>query len=84
MNDRLHEPYRIPLVPGLEEVKRRALGAGAFSAALSGAGPTVIAFADEHSSESVRVAMEEGFKSAGIDSDVRILNLQNKGAIVYR
>lgn len=84
MNDRLHEPYRIPLVPGLEEVKRRALGAGAFSAALSGAGPTVIAFADEHSSESVRTAMEEGFRSAGIDSDVRILNLQNKGAIVYR
>ncbi len=84
MNDRLHEPYRIPLVPGLEEVKRKALGAGAFSAALSGAGPTVIAFADEHSSESVRSAMEEGFRSAGIDSDVRILNLQNKGAIVYR
>ncbi len=84
MNDRLHEPYRMPLVPGLEEVKRRALGAGAFSAALSGAGPTVIAFADEHNSESVRAAMEEGFRSAGIDSDVRILNLQNKGAIVYR
>lgn len=84
MNDRLHEPYRMPLVPGLEEVKRRALGAGAFSAALSGAGPTVIAFADEHNSESVRTAMEEGFRSAGIDSDVRILNLQNKGAIVYR
>jgi len=84
MNDRLHEPYRMPLVPGLEEVKRRALGAGAFSAALSGAGPTVIAFADEHNSESVRVAMEEGFRSAGIESDVRILSLQNKGAIVYR
>lgn len=84
MNDRLHEPYRIPLVPGLEEVKRKALGAGAFSAALSGAGPTVIAFADEHSSESVKAAMEEGFRSAGIDSDVRILSLQNKGAIVYR
>lgn len=84
MNDRLHEPYRIPLVPGLEEVKRRALGAGAFSAALSGAGPTVIAFADEHNSESVRSAMEEGFRSAGIESDVRILNLNNKGAIVYR
>ncbi|MBP1918896.1 homoserine kinase [Youngiibacter multivorans] len=84
MNDRLHEPYRIPLVPGLEEVKRRALGAGAFSAALSGAGPTVIAFADEHNSESVRSAMEEGFRSAGIESDVRILSLNNKGAIVYR
>lgn len=84
MNDRIHEPYRMPLVPGLEEVKRKALGAGAFSAALSGAGPTVIAFADEHSSESVRSAMEEGFRSAGIDSDVRILNLNNKGAIVYR
>jgi homoserine kinase len=41
--DRLHQPYRFPLVPGLEEiVKLRA--PGLLGCALSGAGPSVLVF----------------------------------------
>lgn len=43
MQDRLHQPYRKPLVPGYEEIERIALKHGALSAYLSGAGPTMIA-----------------------------------------
>jgi homoserine kinase len=43
VQDRLHQPYRSRLVPGLEDMFRAALQAGAFGAFLSGAGPTVIA-----------------------------------------
>ena len=39
--DRLHEPYREPLVPGLAECHEALLEAGAYAAYLSGAGPTV-------------------------------------------
>ncbi|RME72810.1 MAG: homoserine kinase [Planctomycetota bacterium] len=39
--DRLHEPYRSPLVPGLEAVRRAAEQAGALGSWLSGAGPTI-------------------------------------------
>lgn len=84
MEDRLHEPYRTPLVPGLDEVKRKARVAGAFSSALSGAGPTVIAFTDAANSEAVRKAMEEGFSSAGIRSEVRILAIENEGSVTVR
>lgn len=84
MEDRLHEPYRTPLVPGLNEVKRKARVAGAFSSALSGAGPTVIAFTDGAHSEAVRKAMEEGFQSAGIRSEVRILSIQNEGSVTLK
>jgi len=41
--DRLHEPYRAPLVPGWEELRRAALEAGALAVFLSGAGPTIMA-----------------------------------------
>lgn len=45
MRDRLHQPYRAPLVPGLEDGLRAAERAGALGAALSGAGPGLVAFA---------------------------------------
>src|SRR5258708_6820683 len=44
MRDRLHEAARMKLVPALEEIVSAARDAGAFGAALSGAGPSVIAF----------------------------------------
>lgn len=49
MRDRLHQPYRSPFVPGLSRVLREAPAHGALGAALSGAGPTAIAFVDEAS-----------------------------------
>ncbi|ATW24116.1 homoserine kinase [Candidatus Formimonas warabiya] len=44
MEDRLHQPYRMSLIPGMREVFSLAKEAGALSVAISGAGPTLIAF----------------------------------------
>ena len=44
MRDTLHQPYRMPLVPGYQEIVRIAQGAGALATCLSGAGPTMISF----------------------------------------
>ncbi|WP_338540465.1 homoserine kinase [Paenibacillus tundrae] len=49
MSDRLHQPYRASLVPGMAEILEHAVDHGALGAALSGAGPTVITFVDRHS-----------------------------------
>jgi homoserine kinase len=40
--DRLHQPYRKPLVPGFDEVVQAAKAAGATACMLSGAGPTML------------------------------------------
>lgn len=45
--DRLHEPYRATPYPELPRLTGAARAAGALGAALSGAGSTVIAFADD-------------------------------------
>ena len=42
MKDRLHQPYRMSLVPGLDTLLEKAQQYGALGTALSGAGPTVI------------------------------------------
>jgi homoserine kinase len=47
MRDRLHQPYRAALVPGMETVLRDAPNHGALGAVLSGAGPTLLLLADQ-------------------------------------
>jgi homoserine kinase len=67
MQDRIHQPYRLPLVPGMAEVIEAALDAGASGAALSGSGPAVAAFCEEKY-HSVAEAMEQAFAREGIRS----------------
>lgn len=43
MRDRIHQPYRAALVPGMAEILDEAPNRGALGIALSGAGPTLIA-----------------------------------------
>ena len=41
MDDKLHQPYRSPLIHEYDEIRSRALEAGALGFAISGAGPTL-------------------------------------------
>lgn len=45
--DRVHEPYRLPLMPGIEAAKEIALADGAIAALVSGAGSTMLILSDE-------------------------------------
>ncbi len=44
VGDRLHEPYRKPLIKGYDEVEAAFMATGAVSCCISGAGPSVLAF----------------------------------------
>jgi homoserine kinase len=80
--DRLHEPYRAAAVyPELPLLVRAAREAGALGACLSGAGSTVIAFADSPSrAESAGAAMAEAARAAGLDGSSRTLTPESRGA----
>jgi homoserine kinase len=82
MDDRLHQPYRARLVPGMAEVCSAALRAGAAGAALSGAGPTVLALVppDQTASRQVGVAMVEAFRLAGVNARFLEIPLTSCGA----
>jgi len=65
MVDRLHQPYRLPLIPGAAQALDAARGAGADAAALSGAGPSLIAFCRTHvAAVSAGTAMVAAFMQA--------------------
>lgn len=46
MSDRLHQPYRATLVPGMSRILEEATDHGAIGIALSGAGPTLLSLVD--------------------------------------
>jgi homoserine kinase len=77
-NDRLHQPYRAPLVPGIAECLafRHADLAGIF---LSGAGSAVMAIA-RHNSKEIGEALVEEFRRKGTASRSVALKADNSGA----
>jgi len=79
MRDRLHQPYRAHLVPGMDDAIAAALEAGAHGAALSGSGPTVAAFVSQREEE-VGAAMVNAFARAGTTAIARALPLSPEGA----
>jgi homoserine kinase len=80
MEDRLHQPYRLPLIPGMAEAFTAGRDAGAAAVALSGAGPSVIAFApDGH--EEIAAAMGQAFSAAGLQHRAWVLAVRSQGSV---
>jgi len=79
MEDRLHQSFRSSLIPGFKKVLAAAKLAGARGVTLSGAGPTVIAFADSNFDLIARV-MGETFRQNGVKSKVMVLKPSPVGA----
>lgn len=80
MHDRLHEPYRWPLIQGGAQVREAALRAGAWGCVISGAGPSVLALGPRSSGAAVAAAMEEAWTAAGVSCRAESLELQQEGS----
>ena len=80
MDDRIHQPYRANLVPGMKKVFAAAKLAGARGIVLSGAGPTLIAFCDD-STYLIAKVMKETFLQSGIHAKVMEIEPNPVGAI---
>ena len=79
MADRLHEPYRLPLIPGAQEARRAALHHGAIAVSLSGAGPGMLAYA-RTGHERIGQAMQAAFEQAGLRARYWVLDVSPRGA----
>jgi homoserine kinase len=85
LRDRLHQPYRAPLAPGLSEVLRlndeTNKYPGFLGVAISGAGSTLIAFATENC-EKIAEAMKTRLASGGVNSRTMEVKVDNRGRII--
>ncbi len=79
LEDKLHVPYRIKLIPGGEAVLVAAREAGAVGATISGSGSTLIAFVTDDG-KAVMTAMVQAFEAQGIASSAYVLKCCHTGA----
>jgi len=77
MDDRLHQPYRLPLLPGTAELIAAAYDHGAAGASLSGAGPSVLAICD---SPITAHAVEKAWNASGVAGMATRLRFDTGGA----
>jgi len=81
LEDKIHQPYREHLIPGMKQVFDAALHAGALGVAMSGAGPCLIAFATQHCDE-IGTAMVQTFANKHIKARYVVLEIDTEGAKV--
>ncbi|MEK3807314.1 homoserine kinase [Metabacillus sp. SLBN-84] len=77
--DLFHQPYRGTLIKELSRVQEAVLEAGAYGAALSGAGPTVLAFAAKGKGKALADVLKMKFPKCEVD----VLEPVLEGANVY-
>jgi len=83
-DDRLHQPYRKKLVPGMESCLRLR-HKGLLGTVISGSGSSVLAFVDRKEEEGkIAAALQGCFAKEGIESEARSTTADNQGASVTR
>jgi homoserine kinase len=82
MDDRLHQPFRIPLFPESEPLMRGLLGAGALASCWSGAGSTLLAVTTSDTADAVRAAGESLLAEANVNGRSLRLEPDRTGLVV--
>ncbi|KAI8932393.1 hypothetical protein NX059_010580 [Plenodomus lindquistii] len=86
MQDKLHQPYRRGLIPGLTEILQSVTPQshpGLLGICLSGAGPTILALASANF-DSIAAHLVNEFKKEGITCDWKLLTPAEEGTTVTR
>ncbi len=79
-NDRLHQPYRQQLVPGIEETLQFR-HEGVLGIAISGSGSSVIAMTVAHEAH-IAECLQKIFAAKEIETEALITSADNRGAVV--
>jgi homoserine kinase len=69
MDDELHVPYRVGMIPGAREAMSAAYDAAAWAVTISGAGSGLIAMCDKHDAARVAAAMHHAFDAGNADPE---------------
>jgi homoserine kinase len=84
LEDTIAEPRRAPLIPGLANIKKAAIDAGALGSSISGSGPSIFALCRNRSTaDRVAAAMSAAVqKEIGGESQTYVSSISSSGARV--
>jgi homoserine kinase len=84
VRDFLHEPYRLPLIPGAKSAIEAGVAAGALTGWLSGSGSSVLCVARPPVAAKVGKAMAAAFAAHKLPATVHLLHADNAGLKVVK
>ena len=79
LEDKIHQPYRQKLIPGMEDAFAAAKESGALGATISGAGPALMAYTTQNA-DLIGQAMVKAFARKGKQGLYHILHVDTTGA----
>lgn len=83
LKDRLHQPYRMKLVPGLELISRNLKHEDSvLGTVLSGAGPSVLVISQKNGLEKVKSIIKDSWNELNINAQIYTLPIEKYGAVV--
>ncbi len=84
VKDFLHEPYRLPLIPGAKPAIEAGVAAGALTGWLSGSGSSVLCVSRPKEANRVGKAMAAAFAAHKLPSTIHVLRADNDGLGVVK
>ena len=81
LHDRLHQPYREKLIPGMKEIMEAFNHEdNVIGTVLSGAGPSMLVISYKYDLDKIKSTVRDIWESLSIKSDIRTLKIENNGA----
>ena len=75
LGDRLHEPYRAPLVPGIDALRSLCADGGCLGVTISGSGPSVLLWSRRADAAGLAARAAEVLAEAAVAADVSVLRV---------
>lgn len=83
MKDRLHQPYREKLVPGMKEIMESFKHEdGVLGCVLSGAGPAILVISHKYDLDKIKSTVTEIWEAQNIKSEIKTMKIEEQGAVV--
>lgn len=81
LKDKLHQPYREKLVPGMREIMEAFKHEeGVLGCVLSGAGPSILIISHKYDVDKIKSTVKEIWEGQSIKADIRTLKVEENGA----
>lgn len=81
LQDRLHQPYRMKLIPGLDKIMENLKHIeSVLGCVISGAGSSILVISEKNDLDKIRSIVKDTWTDQNIKSDIKTLNVEQTGA----
>ena len=83
LHDKLHQPYREKLIPGMKEILEAFKHEdGVIGCVLSGAGPSMLVISYKYDIDKIKSKVRDIWEGQSIKTDIRTLRIEKQGAVI--